>query len=380
MDTHRELCHAGVGFMVAYLRKRFWIVHARQSVRHVISKCYRCRRLSAKGTVTKTVGLPEDRVRDGDPFLITGIDVAGPFTQKNGKKLWVVIYTCALYRAVHLDVIEKMTTPAFIKSLGSFIRRYRRPEVAYSDNGSNFRGAVNYFKKLNWDKIQQSVGVIPIDWRFNVSLGSWWGGWWERLIRSVKDMIRRSLGNGNVCKKEFEAVLATIADVMNGRPLTYLSEDSTDLEALTPEMFLRPFGNARFPEEDHLNADKMRFRLNYVRTLQTELRERWRREYLSQLVARPQKVTRPLEVGELVVVSHDGRKRCDWELARIMDLIPGKDNVPRVALIKTQNGEYRRPVQRLHPLEMELGNDEGEEKGRVRTRAGRVVKPPLRYQ
>lgn len=100
----------------------------------------------------------------------------------------------------------------------------------------------------------------------------------------------------------------------------------------------------------------------------------------SQLVARPQKETRPLKVGELVVVSHDGRKRCDWELARILELIPGKDNVPRVALVKTQNGEYQRPVQRLHPLEMEMGNDEGEEKGRVRTRAGRVVRPPLRYQ
>lgn len=296
---------------------------------------------------------------------------------KTQKKLWLVIFTCAVYRAVHFDVVDAISTTTFLKALGRFIAKYRRPCVIYSDNGTNFKGAVNLFKKLNWTMITKNDGTTMIEWKFNVSTASWWGGFWERLIRTAKELIRRTLGMAQVTKKEFERLMATVQEVMNGRPLTYLSEDPNDLEPLTPNMFLHPYGNVSFPEADNITGDKLRFRYEYAQSLKKELRNRWRQEYLGMLVHKIQKPTRKLVNGELVVVSQDGKKRHEWNLARILELIPGKDGVCRVARIKTKDGDYMRPVQRLHPLEMNHKADKPEV-DEIKTRYGRLIKRPAR--
>ncbi|UYV84482.1 hypothetical protein LAZ67_X002351 [Cordylochernes scorpioides] len=49
----------------------------------------------------------------------------------------------------------------------------------------------------------------------------------------------------------------------------------------------------------------------------------------------------------------DQYRRLQWPLARILKLYPGRDRKERVALVKTQEGEYVRPVQRLYKLEMD---------------------------
>lgn len=376
-DTHKMFCHAGAGFLVTFLRRKYWILHSRRSVKHVISKCYRCRRLSAKATITEICGLPDDRVKNAEPFEVTGVDLAGPILLKTGKKIWMVLFTCAVYRAVYLDIISSLSTRAFIQSMERFIQKYRRPSIVYSDNGTNFHGAVNLFRKLNWELIQREEGISQIVWKFN-PIAAWWGGWWERLIRSAKDLLRRTVGQSTLNRRELEKLVSSVADVMNSRPLTYISDDPMDLEPLTPSLFLRPLGSAQFPEAELVTADNLRCRYNYLSTLKDEVQQRWRKEYVAFLISRPQKPTRNLKVGELVVLRNE-KKRNEWPLARIVELIPGKDGISRIAKVKTKDGEFLRPVQKLHPLEMEESGELTGEKAAVRTRSGRAVKTPQRF-
>lgn len=42
-----------------------------------------------------------------------------------------------------------------------------------------------------------------------------------------------------------------------------------------------------------------------------------------------------------------------WPLARVTEVQPGKDGIVRVVTLKTQNGEIKRPVHKLCPLEHE---------------------------
>ncbi|GFT33083.1 integrase catalytic domain-containing protein [Trichonephila clavipes] len=49
--------------------------------------------------------LPKDRVRDAATFQIVGVDLAGPLYLKHGPKAYIVLYTCAVYRAIHLEAI-----------------------------------------------------------------------------------------------------------------------------------------------------------------------------------------------------------------------------------------------------------------------------------
>ncbi|GBN78324.1 hypothetical protein AVEN_65409-1 [Araneus ventricosus] len=78
---------------------------------------------------------------------------AGPLYLRNGPKAYIVLYTCAVYRAIHLELITSLTTEVFLQSLRRFIARRGRPTTIYSDNGTNFKGAERLLHALDWDGI-----------------------------------------------------------------------------------------------------------------------------------------------------------------------------------------------------------------------------------
>jgi len=53
-----------------------------------------------------------------------------------------------------------------------------------------------------------------------------------------------------------------------------------------------------------------------------------------------------------VLVGANDQRRIHWPMARIVELIPGRNDIIRVARVKTQRGTLLRPLQRLYPLEV----------------------------
>ncbi|GFT63529.1 uncharacterized protein NPIL_378471 [Nephila pilipes] len=69
-------------------------------------------------------------------------------------------------------------------------------------------------------------------------------------------------------------------------------------------------------------------------------------------------VLQKLCVGDVVLVE-DINKRCiHWPLAKIIEIFPGRDNVVRLAKVKTDNGIFLRLIQRLFPLEISQSEDD----------------------
>ena len=65
----------------------------------------------------------------------------------------------------------------------------------------------------------------------------------------------------------------------------------------------------------------------------------------------------PVEVGDVVVVQNDGQPRGFWKLARVEDIIMGKDGKIRGAAVRVADKQGRpitlhRPIQCLYPLEI----------------------------
>jgi len=60
-------------------------------------------------------------VRDAVVFETTGVDMAGPLFLRDGHKVWVYLYTCAVYRAVHLELASSLSTDSFIQMFRRFV-------------------------------------------------------------------------------------------------------------------------------------------------------------------------------------------------------------------------------------------------------------------
>ncbi|GFS50998.1 putative RNA-directed DNA polymerase from transposon X-element [Trichonephila clavipes] len=325
---HRQNCHAGTQILLGILRRDFGY---------------------------EPVSLPGDRVNDAVVFEVVGVDLAGPLYVKGGQKSWIVLFTCATYRAVHLELTSSLSTDAFLLSFRRFIARRGRPRVIYSDNGTNFRGAHGELSGIDWEKVLKLATIQRIIWKFNPPTAAWWGGWWERLVRVLKELLRRTLGNAILTTEELQTVLCDCESVINSRPLTYLSENSDDLVPLSPVMFLVENRNLDVPDIDYRDTVNLRKRVRYQQKLLNDLRHRFRKEYLGLLIQNKNKKGSLSEVrlGEIVLIGDDIKKRMHWPLAKVIRLIPGKDGKIRTVELKTRTGTMLRPIQRVYPLEVQ---------------------------
>jgi len=394
-EVHIQNCHGGVQFLIGKLREKVWIVQSRRAIKRVLRTCVACRRHDAKKSEVPPCALPEDRVKDAGVFDVTGIDLAGPLFLKNQSKIWFVLFTCGIFRCVHLELVESLTTEDFLLAFTRFCKRKRRPKTVYTDNGTNFVGAVNLFATIDWVAVEKETQQQRITWKFNPPSAPWWGGWWERLIRSVKDLLKRMLGRRSLTYVELETCLCEVESVINHRPLTFVSEDQDDLIPLTPAMFIYDLPDADVPETKLIHTPSFGSQRKSLEKLIQELKSRFRKEYLGQLVQRGKDhKTDQFKIGDVVLVEVDNKKRIFWPMARIIDLIPSRDGGTRLARVKTKTGEFLRPVQRLFPLEVDVSEhcplvqkmkeikskpNEGDRVIEQKTRFGRVIRKPEKY-
>jgi hypothetical protein len=331
-EAHLSHHHAGAQFLQCYLRKKYWIEGGRRFLKSVIWKCPVCRRYDSRPHQGEEAPLPKARVMKAEVFENTGVDLAGPLFLKDGSKVWVVLFTCSVYRCVHLDLVDSLSTPSFMKALERFICQYGRPTSLFSDNGTNFVGTNSLMKSLDWNEVARESQVRPIRWSFNPPSAAWWGGWWERLIRSMKNQLRRSLKRSRLSFDELRTVLASIAATMNERPLTVICEDDQDLVVLTPATFLHPTRYVQFPEAEEISQKQLQGAFKKIINVKRQMQERFKQEYLSQLIPRgkERKISVP-KVGDIVLIGTDNKKRIDWPLGRVIELIPGQGGHVRVA-------------------------------------------------
>ncbi|XP_054758449.2 uncharacterized protein LOC129264572 [Lytechinus pictus] len=148
---HELTGHSGQEHVLAQMREHCWIVGGRSTVKEVLHKCFVCKRQSSQPMQQKMSDLPSERITpDKPPFTFVGVDCFGPFTVKQGRKdnkRYGCIFTCLVLRAIHIEILHSMDTDSFINGLERFISRRGRPEVIWSDNGSNFVGAERELEK-----------------------------------------------------------------------------------------------------------------------------------------------------------------------------------------------------------------------------------------
>ena len=355
---HKLLKHAGVDTMVSSLRNVYLIIGLRRLAKQVKRECVYCQFQDAKGCNAPAAPLPDLRVSQAPPFAVTGVDFAGPLfcSDVPKKKYYVLLFTCAVVRAIHLEVTDSLSTADFLLALRRFCSRRGMPSIIYSDNVGTFKAAESQLVKL--------FGPNTPQWKYIMPKSPWWGGWWERLIRSVKSALRKTLGKLTVNKTELETTLIEIEACVNSRPLTFLGDEVDSMQPLTPSHFLIGRSAGFQPEITEDERVLSRMDLTHWERLRVDLLDKfwnkWSKEYLTNLPLTVEKFKSrgDISVGSVVLIQEDKVPRMQWLMGVVKDLIKGRDGVVRSAIIKTSKGIRFRAVQRLHDLEVGPGGVE----------------------
>ena len=157
---HEKLFHKNHETVINELQKNYWIIGLRKILRSLVNKCSICRMLRGTAFNPKMANLPPDRLACRfRPFTHCGLDYFGPIWVKIGRrreKRWGPLFTCMTTRAVHLELAHTLSADSAILAIQRFAARRGFPQILYSDNGTNFKGASQETKLalLNLDKDQ----------------------------------------------------------------------------------------------------------------------------------------------------------------------------------------------------------------------------------
>ena len=369
-DCHEKVHHSGVRATLAELRSKFWVPRGRQEVKGALSECVTCKKLKGKPySSPPTAALPEFRVKEAPPFSRVGVDFAGPLYVKSKtgemEKVYIALFSCCVTRAVRLELVEDLSAAAFRRCLRRFTARNGMPSLIVSDNAKTFQATEKALNELfNHPEVRTDLEHMRVEWRFNLERAPWWGGFFERMVASVKDCLRKTLGNARLSYEELLTLLAEVECTLNARPLTY-EYNEVDQQVLTPSDLIYGRRIKTLPDEivepdDVVSEAQWSARFKYLSTRLSHFWNRWRREYLANLRefhrCNTRNQDRTVEVGDVVVVFEEEKKRGEWKTGVVESLVKGKDGVVRGARVRTVTKgkpiHLSRPVQKLYPLEI----------------------------
>lgn len=357
-DYHRRFFHANHDSVVNELRQKFYIVGLRNALRSLISKCLICKLRRGKPQAPKMAALPAGRLAYRErPFSHCGIDYFGPMFVKIGRrreKRWGVLFTCLTTRAIYLELAHSLTASSAIMAIQRLAARRGSPLVIYSDNGTNFTKASKELRdaiaEIDVEKQKEYAVANRIKWLFNPPDAPHMGGAWERLIRSVKTALGTVMRDQAPNEEVLLTLLAEIEHSVNSRPLTHVSVDPRDNEALTPNHFIIGSSSGEIKLGTYeARAVCPRNQWRIAQSFADAFWKRWLKEYLPTQIPRSKwnNPEKPLTVGDLVLIVDYQAPRNTWKRGTITEVYPGADGEVRIAKIRGPAGEFIRPARKL---------------------------------
>lgn len=365
--VHRENLHAGPSSVITALRERYWILNARSTVRKVTRSCITCFKSSPKLAEQFMGDLPSYRITAAPTFLKVGVDFAGPiYIKQTARKAapvkgYICVFVCMVSKAMHLEVVENLSTEAFLAALQRFVSRRGVPEEVYSDNGTNFIGARSELRELyelfksdlTNGKLSQFCQVKEIKWTTIPPNAPHFGGLWEAGVKSVKSVLKKVYQSASLTIMEFATLLCQIEAILNSRPLFAHSSDPNDPTVLTPGhlMINRPLTAIPEPSLDDIPLNRLS-KWQHIQLLRQHFWQRWSKEYLVELQCRSKWTKKHVNVvpNMIVLLKEDNVPPQQWKMGRIVKTYPGPDDLTRVVDVRVGTSVFKRPIHKLAPL------------------------------
>ena len=352
LDYHVKQLHAGVNHTLVTVRNKFWIIKGRRLIKEVINSCMVCKIAKPKKTEVMYGQLPSDRITPQPPFSVVGIDFTGPlyvYNKDECKKMYICLYTCAVVRAVHLELVQDLSSESFLKSFRRFVSIRGLCHTIYTDNAKTFKKAHQELNKclkfFENNVFKEFVEEQSIEWKFITPLAPWWGGFYESLMSSIKAPLKKILKGSLLDVDEINTVLHEVSAMINSRPLTYVSDDTEDMEYLTPAKFLTGKQTMFIPIDSEVStvstSEELRKRRKAQNKCLNDIWKSWVEKYLYHLAYKNTKTMYvDIKLGQLVQVLDHSIPRQIWKIGVIAEVYPGRDGVIRSVKVKLANGKF----------------------------------------
>ncbi|KAL6722448.1 hypothetical protein Aduo_017573 [Ancylostoma duodenale] len=389
LEAHGPL-RCTTGHTMSNVRQKYWIPRLGQQTKKVIRECVKCQRFNnLPYKYPDTTHMPKRRVVRARPFQFIGLDYFGPLWTEdptNGrKKAYGCIFTCTTTRLIHLELVTDVTTTSFMNALRRFMSRRGIPDSVTCDNAPTFALAEEILNDtaqatLKSEEVIQFMANREIVWKKITPYAPWQGGFYERLIQTVKRALYKTLGSRTVAEDTLRTVLTEIEASLNSRPLTYQESESDDLPILRPVDFLQkdmlitragttnPI-NQDDQDESYLPPDeaaKLRTRIQAETALKESVKlteafwKVWQTSYLTALreahkinTGERRTSTKIPKEGDIVLISDGILPRNAWKIGRVTKTVKSKDGGIREVELRGPNGSQKRPPNLLIPLEIQ---------------------------
>lgn len=268
-------------------------------------------------------------------------------------------------RAIHLEVVDSLSTDAFMDAYECFASTRGNCISITSDNGTNFVGAKNRLNVIRdiWMKCAHLSRFVnqAIEWRFIPPHSPHQGGLWEAAVKSFKHHLYRTVEIDRITILELKSLAKRIEACLNSRPIGVVHEEGTDAIAITPAHFLIGRELRAIATQQPTTEKQSYFsRWRKIQHLHQYFWQRWQADHVNFLLTRSkwQAASKNLAIGDIVLLKEDNYPPQHWPLGVVTKLVTGKDQLVRTVFIKTKKGETSRTIHKLVKLPV---NEEEEE-------------------
>ncbi|KRY81542.1 hypothetical protein T4D_12245, partial [Trichinella pseudospiralis] len=201
-----------------------------------------------------------------------------------------------------LRLVSSLTAQRFLQALDRFFARRGQSKIIQSDNFTSFKEIGRNLNELVLETHRRLTSK-RIEWKYITPRAAWCGGYWKRLVRSVKTALRKLLGKTSLDEEKLATVLCGI-------------------EA-------QSFARCALRPKSTWTNDGYRRTANKALELQKE----------------------EPKVGDVVLIAEDDVNKGRWMTGRVLELFHGRDGVVRSIRLKVAKGEITRPSKKLRLLE-----------------------------
>ena len=195
---HTSHNHIGLSQTLSLYRQTCWTPKIRSSIKkNLLLTCIVSQRVKNR-TIPRPLPppLPAESVRWVQPFTNVGMDHMGSFNirdqQGRKTKAYRCIFVCATTRAVHLEVVDNLSSTSFIMYLRRLAASKGVPSIIMSDNQRTFIAGETFLLEMQQDPaVQDHLSANNIRWKHQTPRSPWMGGHFERLVRMTVHSLRK---------------------------------------------------------------------------------------------------------------------------------------------------------------------------------------------